>query len=723
MKPRGSVTAKEEDEARIGNDPNIYQVGAEIGRGGFGVVFQAFNVRTGDFVAVKRFPLNSIDKESLNSIESEIELMQKLNHPNIVKYIDTIRTKSYLYIVLEYMENGSLAAVIKKFGFFTESLTAIYVTQVLRGLKYLHEQGVLHRDIKGANILTTKDGMVKLADFGVAIKLSEIHVDEQDVVGSPYWIAPEIIEMSSPTSACDIWSVGCIVIELLTGKPPYFDLEPMAALFRIVQDDYPPFPDGISQALRDFLLNCFQKEPMMRSSAPKLLEHPWLHNVSTNSKLEEQKTRLSRGTGEEAAAAGGTIAAGTSSKSSGLTSAVNQGASASSGAAASASIMNTIKNYQREVSPASDLASTSMEEKMGLGVRSARSYELPPKSSPMSSSRRALMQQASPSTPIPGPLPAPRSMLMSDSLSVHSSTSLASLMQTGNVVGGGGENVKTGTEVNSEVLARHGLVKHDQPMQGTPPTPPRETPSLDVRSMSPMSDDTSATKDRGVGAGGHAGAVGFREHGSSMASAAFDDDISPMNMMNNKSSFFQNMRSDDEEEEDWDTMVVDKTLSQSMDSNVRGGGVVRGGDSFPSPTKSIATPIYRQGSRSSNASEHEGNVNISLKNRSMDLVARLKTASLSLPHTMPPQSMTPSLPGPFLSETRRTSSNNNNVLSPNNMHNMLSKFAERENDDNFDDMLVTKGGNRGSVSKGSISLSDVGDTLKPKPKRTFSQED
>jgi serine/threonine protein kinase len=84
--------------------------------------------------------------------------MQKLNHPNIVKYIDTIRTKSFLYIVLEYMENGSLATVIKKFGSFSESLTAIYVTQVLRGLKYLHEQGVLHRDIKGANILTTKDG-------------------------------------------------------------------------------------------------------------------------------------------------------------------------------------------------------------------------------------------------------------------------------------------------------------------------------------------------------------------------------------------------------------------------------------------------------------------------------------------------------------------------------------------------------------------------------------
>lgn len=103
------------------------------------------------------------------------------------------------------MENGSLQHVIKKFGAFTESLTAIYITQVLRGLKYLHEQGVLHRDIKGANILTTKDGQVKLADFGVAMKLTEAHVDEHDVVGTPYWMAPEIIEMSAPTTACDIW--------------------------------------------------------------------------------------------------------------------------------------------------------------------------------------------------------------------------------------------------------------------------------------------------------------------------------------------------------------------------------------------------------------------------------------------------------------------------------------------------------------------------------------
>ena len=263
------------------------QLGTEIGRGGFAIVYQGFNVETGDFVAVKRFPLTSIDETSLGSIQAEIELMQRLNHPNIVKYIDTIRSRDYLHIVLEYIENGSLSYVLRKFGSFSESLVAIYVAQILRGLVYLHEQGVLHRDIKGANILTTKDGHVKLADFGVALKVNPSQVVGQghlergeDVVGSPYWIAPEIIEMSTPTEKCDIWSVGATIIELLTGKPPYFDMAPMAALFHIVQDDYPALPDGISPALRDFLFLCFQKEPAMRSSASSLLEHPWLHQFT-----------------------------------------------------------------------------------------------------------------------------------------------------------------------------------------------------------------------------------------------------------------------------------------------------------------------------------------------------------------------------------------------------------------------------------------------------------
>ena len=117
------------------------------------------------------------------------------------------------------------------------------MTQVLQGLQYLHDQGVIHRDIKGANILTTKDGTVKLADFGVSTStLTNGQDKEAQVVGTPYWMAPEIIQLSGASPASDIWSVGATVIELLQGRPPYHNLAAMPALFAIVNDDHPPLP-------------------------------------------------------------------------------------------------------------------------------------------------------------------------------------------------------------------------------------------------------------------------------------------------------------------------------------------------------------------------------------------------------------------------------------------------------------------------------------------------
>jgi len=172
------------------------------------------------------------------------------------------------------VENGSLSSIVKKFGKFPENLVCVYISQVLEGLVYLHEQGVVHRDIKGANILTTKEGIIKLADFGVATKFGD--ESAAVVAGTPYWMAPEIIELNGSTTASDIWSVGCTVIELLTGDPPYYDLGPMPALFRIVQDDYPPLPEGMSPALKDWLMQCFQKDPVLRISAAKLLNHKWI---------------------------------------------------------------------------------------------------------------------------------------------------------------------------------------------------------------------------------------------------------------------------------------------------------------------------------------------------------------------------------------------------------------------------------------------------------------
>lgn len=251
-----------------------------IGKGGFGTVYRAFNVDTGQTVAIKQISLDSIPKDQLAGIRMEIDLLKKLRHDHIVTYLGSFNTKNHLNIVLEYMESGSLQAIVKKFGTFPEQLVVLYLKQVLDGLAYLHEQGVIHRDIKGANILTTKDGHVKLADFGVATKLTDLEGTSASVVGTPYWMAPEIIELAGPSTASDIWSVGCTIVELIAGSPPYYELAPMPALFRIVQDDHPPLPDSLSSACKDFLMQCFQKDPNLRVSAKQLLKHRWIRQFT-----------------------------------------------------------------------------------------------------------------------------------------------------------------------------------------------------------------------------------------------------------------------------------------------------------------------------------------------------------------------------------------------------------------------------------------------------------
>jgi hypothetical protein len=215
-------------------------------------------------------------KEEMNYLTEEVELMKLLKHPNIVNYLETISTKDFLYIVLEYVENGSLASILKMFGAFSEQVVSIYTLQVLDGLAYLHEQGVIHRDIKGANILITKEGTVKLADFGVAARVADDsdRASSASPVGTPYWMAPEMIRVLGRfTTASDIWSFGCTVIELLTGEPPYFDLAPMSALYRMVQDEHPPLPADISPVMRDFCLKCFEKAPELRPTAAEMMQH------------------------------------------------------------------------------------------------------------------------------------------------------------------------------------------------------------------------------------------------------------------------------------------------------------------------------------------------------------------------------------------------------------------------------------------------------------------
>lgn len=261
-----------------------FQLGDCIGKGAFGSVYSGLNLETGEVVAIKQIKLANIPKSDLALIMTEIDLLKELNHSNIVQYNGSVKTKDHLNIVMEYCENGSLLHICKKYGNMPENLVAVYTIQILEGLQYLHEQGVMHRDIKAANILTTKSGQVKLADFGIACK---VETTEKVVVGSPYWMAPEVIDLLGASTASDIWSLGCTIIELLQGHPPYYQLAAMTALFRIVQDDHPPIPDGYSRFLNDFLIECFQKDSNLRVTAKKLLKHPWVINAKqkTNKNL------------------------------------------------------------------------------------------------------------------------------------------------------------------------------------------------------------------------------------------------------------------------------------------------------------------------------------------------------------------------------------------------------------------------------------------------------
>ena len=234
-------------------------------------------------------------------------MLETFDHPNIVKYHCTVREDDTVWIVTEFMESKSVQHMLESFGNLDEALAGRYIAQALKGLEYLHDRRIQHKDIKSANILVSKCGLVKLADFGISVQLGPEEEGEgcANLGGSPYWMAPEIIEMATATTKSgasailqqkcrrflrvdspppkkktllDIWSVGCTVIEMVTGRPPYYHLSQIRAMFRMVHDAHPPLPQILppaSDGLQRFLMMCFQKNPSDRAEAKDLLRHPW----------------------------------------------------------------------------------------------------------------------------------------------------------------------------------------------------------------------------------------------------------------------------------------------------------------------------------------------------------------------------------------------------------------------------------------------------------------
>lgn len=246
-----------------------------LGQGAFGLVYSALDQETSKTVAIKCVK----NKDSIDSFQAELELLKRLHHQAIVPYLDSfVDSKGSLQIVMEYAENGSLLDVIRKYGELNETVAAIYIAQVLRGLVYLHEQNVIHRDIKAANVLI-QGGVAKLADFGLALDLNDYGKTLRECAGSPYWMAPEVINGEPINNKSDIWSVGATTIELLKGHPPLFELAPVPAMFQIGGKKPMPIPRDISDACYDFLSKCFNKNPKLRPEAVDLLNHPWIKNA------------------------------------------------------------------------------------------------------------------------------------------------------------------------------------------------------------------------------------------------------------------------------------------------------------------------------------------------------------------------------------------------------------------------------------------------------------
>eukprot|EP01114_Cavostelium_apophysatum_P016121 TRINITY_DN4535_c0_g1_i1.p1 TRINITY_DN4535_c0_g1~~TRINITY_DN4535_c0_g1_i1.p1 ORF type:complete len:719 (+),score=188.75 TRINITY_DN4535_c0_g1_i1:331-2487(+) len=271
-----------------------YEIGDLLGMGASGSVYKGKDIQTGKGVAIKQISLAKLKKKQIAEMMSELELLQSFDHRNIVKILGFVKSPKDLAFILEFMENGSLTKTLKQLGSFPEFMVASYMRQILNGMVYLHERSIIHRDIKGDNMLISSDGRVCLGDFGLAKKIDVDSPDEDvDVVGTPYWLAPEVILMSAQTTASDIWSLGCTIIELLTGNPPYSNFSSMGAIFHMVQDDHPPLPKGISPSLERFLLSCFDKDIQQRATASQLLEHEWITTGTAPVDIRDMRQSIS----------------------------------------------------------------------------------------------------------------------------------------------------------------------------------------------------------------------------------------------------------------------------------------------------------------------------------------------------------------------------------------------------------------------------------------------
>ncbi|KAK4661825.1 ATP binding [Podospora pseudopauciseta] len=275
-------------------DDSKWMKGALIGQGSFGCVYLALHAVTGELLAVKQVETPSPGansqsdarkKSMIEALKREISLLRDLRHPNIVQYLGCGSSAEYLNIFLEYVPGGSVQTMLNSYGALPEPLVRSFVKQILNGLSYLHNMDIIHRDIKGANILVDNKGTIKISDFGISKKLEATNIlngannnkHRPSLQGSVFWMAPEVVKQTSYTRKADIWSLGCLVVEMFTGTHPFPDCTQLQAIFKIGgAKATPTIPEHASEEAKQFLGQTFEIDHNKRPSADDLMLSPFL---------------------------------------------------------------------------------------------------------------------------------------------------------------------------------------------------------------------------------------------------------------------------------------------------------------------------------------------------------------------------------------------------------------------------------------------------------------
>uniref|UniRef100_A0A673AJZ1 non-specific serine/threonine protein kinase n=1 Tax=Sphaeramia orbicularis TaxID=375764 RepID=A0A673AJZ1_9TELE len=275
------------------NPNDIWEIVGELGDGAFGKVYKARNKETGVLAAAK--VIETKCEEELEDYMVEIDILAKCNHRFIVKLLDAFYHDNKLWIMIEFCPGGAVDATMLELDRgLTEPQIKVVCRQMLEGLVYLHSMKIIHRDLKAGNILLMLDGDIKLADFGVSAKNTKTLQRRDSFIGTPYWMAPEVVMCETMKDApydykADIWSLGITLIELAQIEPPHHELNPMRVLLKIAKSEPPTLeqPQKWSQEFKDFLRKALDKNPETRPSAAQLIEHPFVRSVTSNRPLRE----------------------------------------------------------------------------------------------------------------------------------------------------------------------------------------------------------------------------------------------------------------------------------------------------------------------------------------------------------------------------------------------------------------------------------------------------